>query len=177
MGADETDPVNGHARLALMTSGILYVMSFFLPAVMGAPHHFFAGYQAFLMSLIGPLFFSMIVLCSPHPLGLLPLVTLCPWLANVAYWLAVRRLCNGRRRGVVSLAILAVFLGLSAVACYFVSTSLLAHGGRAPGVFPFREGYWLWLGSMALLALGCWNRGGDRSSEKTNLKLAQYWDD
>jgi hypothetical protein len=177
MGAEETDTAKGLALWVPMTSRALYVTSFFLPAVMNDPHHTFPGYEMFLWSLLGPLFCSVVLLVGRQPMGFLLLVTLCPWLANVAYWIAVRRLWHGYGREVAGLVALAVILGLSPLACHIGFSSFRVRRGGPPGLFPFREGYWLWLGSMTLLAFGCRRRGGERLSRAASLRLAQYRDD
>ena len=177
MGAEEIDSAMDLAHRVAMTSRALYLTSFFLPAAMRDARHSCPGFELFLWSLLGPLFWSVALLAGRQPMGFLLLLTLCPWLANVAYWFALRRLSRGDGREVAGLVVLAVLLGLSPLACYLGLSFLPVRGGAPPGSFPFREGYWLWLGSMALLAFGCRGRGGDRSSRATYLKLAQAWDD
>jgi hypothetical protein len=177
MGAVEADPVAGVTRLALMTSRGLYAASFFLPAVMTTPGHTSPGYEVFVWSLAGPVLYSALLLANGNLVGLVLLLTLCPWLANVAYWFAAHRLCRGRRLGVVAAAVHAVLLGLSPFACYLLSTLVMVHGGGPSRHSPFRVGYWLWLSGMALLVPAGWGCGGDRRGKAMTMTLAQSWDD
>src|SRR5262249_52387475 len=148
-------------------------VSFFLPVV-DEPRHPLLGYQAFLGALCCPLYFSIFALVSLNPQGLIFLVVIVPcWLANVAYWLAVYRPLIGPRPAAGARGVLAVLLGLSVLVL-----PLLFHRALPGGPpFGFRAGYWLWLGSMALFALGGRALGVDRLSEARTEEIAQYWDD
>jgi hypothetical protein len=151
---------------ALLTSTALYTVSFFLPVVDG-PRRPVPGYAAFLMALIYPLWYSVFALAAMEPRAIVVLVLLfLSWLANVVYWEAIHRLLTGHRRGVSALGILAVLLGLCV---------LPFSRGFPPRVF--REGYWVWLGGMALLAFGGGAFEGKRSSRAKAEEAAQRRDD
>jgi hypothetical protein len=183
-GAKATELEGGEEGIAsrvLLASQALYAISFFLPAL-DEPHRgTFRGYAAFLMALLGPIIYSICgifaLVRESDPRGLLVLVFFLPWSANIAYWLAAYCLHIGRRRGVVALSVLAVLLGLSACAA---STYLwLSFRAVRPGPPPiaYREGYWLWLGSMALLVYGGWDGRWSRLGRAKAEEMAQACDD
>jgi hypothetical protein len=112
------------------------------------------------------------------PRGLLVLLFFLPWSANPAYWLAAYRLHIGRRRGVVALSVLAVLLGLSPWAALTSFWLSFPADRRWPSPFAaFREGYWLWLGSMALLVCGGWEGRGSRLARTEAEGKSQSCDD
>lgn len=137
-------------RVLLGTSLALYAVSFALPALQENGRAT-RGLAAFLLTLVYPLLYGAIGVVKRLPGALLMLAYFPCWLANVAYWLAVYRLSRGRRRGVGFLGCAAVLLGLTVFA---PAVAILLHtppGARSPGVV-FREGYWLWLAGMGLVA-------------------------
>ena len=169
VGARVTDWEGGEEAMAsrvLLVSLAVYALSFFSPALDDPQRGTFRGYAVFLMALCGPAIYSVaavVALVRLELRALLILVSFLPWLANIAYWLAAYRLHIGRRRGVVTLSVLAVLLGLSS--CVLLTLFWLAFPADRrglPPVWAYREGYWLWLGSMALLAYGGWDSGGTR---------------
>jgi hypothetical protein len=166
----------------LLASLALYAVSFFLPALDDPQGGMARGYAAFLSALIGPAIYSIgggvALVRESDPRWLLFLLVFLPWSANPAYWLAAYRLHIGRRRGVVTLSVLAVLLGLSPwamlTACWLSSPA----GRRGPPpYFAYREGYWLWLGSMALLVYGGWEGKGSRLDRAEAVEMAQSCDD
>jgi len=157
---DRAQGEQGAASFILTASMALYAVSFFLPAFAERHRSPVPGYSAFLMALLGPLFYAItggaVLVREADPRGLLLLALFLPWLGNVAYWLAAHRLQAGRSCGVVPLGILAVLLGLSAWAtttCFWLS---FPADRRGPPPITYREGYWLWLSSMALLVYPSW---------------------
>jgi hypothetical protein len=126
----------------------------------------------FVVALITPLWFSFLCLMSMDPRALVVLVMFVPWSANVAYWLAVHRQLIGQGRRAVTPGVLAVLLGLSALVLPLGLSFFPFPAGRFP--VAYRSGYWLWLGSMALHALGSRALVRARARE---IAIAQYWDD
>lgn len=175
MGAKATDPKKSFALLAWLTSPALYIVSFFLP-VLDNPEHPLPGYAAFLAALLVPLYVSFLALLSMHPEGLISLVLFPSWVANVVYWRAIHRLLTGQRRGVTARGVFAVLLGVSVLPVAIAAMSFPPGASGRHYVVP-REGYWIWLGSMALLVFGGWVDRGNRLSEAKTENLAQSWED
>ena len=171
----------GSASRALLASLALYAVSFFLPALEEPQRGTVRGHAAFLMALLGPAIYSIggvvALVRELDRRGLLVLLLFLAWSANVAYWLAARRLHRGRRRGVVTLSVLAVLLGLSAPATTTSFWMSFPADRREPPPTVYREGYWLWLGSMALLGYGGWEGQASRLGRAKLETLAQACDD
>jgi hypothetical protein len=171
----------GSAFRVLLASLGLHTVSFFLPAF-GVPQQgTVRGGAAFLMALLGPAIYSvggiLTLVRESDPRGLLVLLSVLPWSANPAYWLAAHRLHIGRRRGVVMVSVFAVLLGLSAWAMPTAFWLSFPADRRGPPPYVYREGYWLWLGSMALLVYGGWEGGGSRRGRAEAVEMAQSCDD
>src|SRR4051812_24582417 len=112
-GARATDLTRGEEGVAsrvLLASLSFYAVSFFLPALEEPHRGAFRGYEAFLMALLVPVFYSVVGIVAlvreSDARGLLVLLSLLPWSANVAYGLAAYRLSTGRTRGVAALGAL-----------------------------------------------------------------------
>jgi hypothetical protein len=160
------------ARLALLASPVIYAVSFFLP-VLDEPRRSVIGFEVFVSALFIPLVASIFSLASMNPRALvLYLAMLVPWSANLAYWLAVRRELTGQGRRAIVPGVVAVIFGLSALSWLLGPSFGLFANGRAPR--GYRVGYWLWLGGMALHALGSLALARARTKE---VALAQCWDD
>jgi hypothetical protein len=118
-----------HAAWVLyFVSLAFYAVSFLLPAfeiVVEGQHDASYGYDAFLVALAAA--------WQPMLGGLLSFVV---WLANPAYWAGAVFFGRGRYWRSAAASIAAVVLG-----CHFVFAPLIL------------VGYFVWLGSMALLAL------------------------
>ena len=140
-------PQNIAAVLRLL-SVVVYVASFVLPVCgESKPVGSCLGIGAFLMALFWPWALAI----GNFPEGLIYVMLWFPsWLANVAYWLALFCLSDGKNRKATLLAGLGVFLGLTII------PGLGFWGGE------FRVGYWCWIGSMALLALAAGIAGESR---------------
>jgi hypothetical protein len=172
----------GLTSWVLPTSLALFAISFLLPALDDPRAGMCRGYAAFSIALFGPLVYSIggfaALFRGSDPTGLLVLVLLLPWSANVAYGLAAYCRHIERKYVVVALGVLAVVLGLSAwltVTYFWLS---FAPERRGPPPFAtFREGYWLWLGSMALLVYGGWRGTENRRRRTTAEEWAQSCDD
>jgi hypothetical protein len=162
----------GLALLALLASPTLYIVSFFL-VVFDEPRRPVRGYSVFVSTFFYPLIYGLFALAARDARGLLFLVLCAPWWANVVYGLAVHRLLDGRG-GCVALADRAVLLALLALAIPLL-INLPAPPERRP--FVFHEGYWCWLGSMALFALGGRALGVDRRRKARAEEVAWYGDD
>jgi hypothetical protein len=166
----------------LATSLALYAVSFLLPAWDDPGAGMVRGYAAFSVALFGPLIYSIggfaALFSGLDPTGLLILVALLPWCANIAYGLAAYCLHIERKYVVVALGVLAVVLGLSAwlpVTYFWLSFPVERRG--PPPFAALREGYWLWLGSMALLAYGGWRGTENRRGGTAAEERAQSCDD
>src|SRR5262249_28549203 len=155
-------------------------ISFSLPALAEPRRGTFRGYEVFWVALFGPAVYSVaavVALARLEPRGLLILVFFLPWSANIAYWLAAYRLPTGRWHRVGTPSAPAVLLGLSPwVPSTFFWLAFPADRREAPPFFAYREGYWLWLGSMALLVFGGWDGGGSRPSRAKGEETAQACD-
>ena len=178
---DRERDVDGLASRVLLVSLALYAVSFCLPALDEPRHVPVRGYAAFLMAFFYPAIYSLVgvalLVREADPRGLLVMLFFLPWSANLAYWLAAHRLHSGRRRGVVTLGALAVLLGLSFPAMSTAFWLSFPADRRGPPLYVYREGYWLWLGSMALVSYGGREGRASRPGRAEVETLAQACDD
>ena len=148
-------------RLVVLPSVLLYGVSFVLPTI-GGPSQPTLAYAAFAMALFYPLWFAV----AAFPAGLMFTAIYFPcWLANVAYWVALRKLGAGEDRGAARSAVLAVILALT-----IVWVGLMGRDGLGVG-------YSCWVGSMVMLAFGTVTdaRGVSRPTKPENGDRG--WDD
>lgn len=181
MRAADSKGGQGGVSRVILASLALHAVSFLLPAISERQQGIVRGVTAFLMALLGPAIYGVCgifdVVRGPDRRGLVLLLSFLPWSANPVYWLAVHRLHIGRKRGVVMLSVLAVLLGLSAWAMSTAFWLSFPADRRGPPPYVYREGYWLWLGSMALLVYGGWEGGGTRLGRDEAVEMAQSCDD